>query len=391
MSRRAIQINNRNILYSPDDPTSVVDRFQAVLKVRVTDELTGSAPNSQSLLQVKERGFFSRLGNDGLGGLVAIPRQVFPALQARNYTLHLTIGAARYERRIFQKDVPQDFNFPAAFTPQELDIALHRAPVFIAGRTARLINSASTPLPDAQITVTGIWRTPPPANVSVPPDPANIVALVPPLYADRAPLTQSVAPRDLTAVTGADKTLMDDVSAFANPIRLSDRSGLAVGNILMIDTDDPDRVEFIAIKNLPTTAPANQPAAVTLDYPVIFAHRRNANVRPINPQLAGASQTITVEAWAADACLFVNDSSGLVGAHEIEIIGGPGPDEYHRVKTFSVTSDAEGYYRLPPLSRVAQLEIHAEKMIGAQTFHATTVFRPDYQQRDNRLDLILAA
>jgi hypothetical protein len=389
MSRRAIQIGNRNILYSPDDPASVVDRFQAVLKVRVTDELTGSAPNSQTLLQVKERGFFSRLGNDGLGGLVAIPRQVFPALQARNYPLHLTIGALGYERRIFQKDVPQDINFPGAFTPQKLDIALHRAPVFIAGRTTRLINSASTPLADAQITVTGIWRTPPPANVSVPPDPANIVALVPPLYADRAPLTQSVAPRDLPAVTGADKTLLDDVSAFANPIRLSDQSGLAVGNILMIDADDPDRVEFIAIKNLPATVPANQPAAVTLDYPVIFPHRRNANVRPINPQSAGASQTITVEAWAADACLFVNDSSGLVGAHEIEITGGPAPDEYHRVKTFSVTSDAEGYYRLPPLSRVAQLEIHAEKMIGAQTFHATTVFRPDYQQRDNRLDFIL--
>ena len=84
-------------------------------------------------------------------------------------------------------------------------------------------------------------------------------------------------------------------------------------------------------------------------------------------------------------------SSGLVGADEIEITGGPRPDEYHRVKTFSVTSDAEGYYRLPPLTRVAQLEIHAEKMIGAQTFHATTVFRPDYQQRDNRLDFILAA
>lgn len=391
MSRRAIQIGNRNILYSPDNPASVVDRFQAVLKVRVTDELTGSAPSSQSLLQVEERGFFSRLGNDGLGGLVAIPRQVFPALQARNYPLHLTIGAAGYERRIFQKDVPQDFNFPGAFTPEELDIALRRAPVFIAGRTARLINNASTPLPDAQITVTGIWRTPPPANISVPPDPANIVALVPPLYADRAPLTQSVASRDLTAVTGADKTLMDDVSASANPIRLSDRSGLAAGIILMIDADDPDRVEFIAIKNLPATAPANQPATVTLDYPVIFPHRRNANVRPVNPQPAGASQTITVEAWAADACVFVNDSSGLAGAHEIEITGGPGPDEYHRVKTFSVTSDAEGYYRLPPLSRVAQLEIHAEKVVGAQTFHARTLFRPDYQQRDNRLDLILAA
>src|SRR5688500_11986136 len=117
MSRRAIQVDNRIILYSPDDPASIVDRFQAVLKVRVTDELTGAAPNSQSVLQVKERGFVSRLGKDGLGGLVAIPRQVFPALQARNYPLHLTIGAARYERRVVQKDVPQDFNFPGAFTP----------------------------------------------------------------------------------------------------------------------------------------------------------------------------------------------------------------------------------------------------------------------------------
>ncbi|HEX6439465.1 MAG TPA: hypothetical protein VF182_20285 [Candidatus Binatia bacterium] len=391
MSRRAIQVDHRIILYSPDDPASEVDRFQAVLKVRVTDELTGAAPNSQSVLQVKERRFFSRLGNDGLGGLVAIPRQVFPALQARNYPLHLTIGAARYQRRVVQKDIPQDFNFPGAFTPQELDIALHRAPVFIAGRTARLINNATTPLPDAQITVTGIWRTAPPANVSVPPDPANIIALAPPLYADRAPLTQSVAARDLTPVSGADKTLMDDVSASANPIRISDRSGLAVGDILMIDADDPDRVEFIAIKNLSTTAPADQPAVVSLDYPVIFSHRRNTNVRPINPQPAGVSQTITIEAWAGDACVFLNGIGALVGAHEIEITGGPGPVEYHRVKTFSATSDTEGYYRLPPLSRVAQLEIHAEKMIGAQTFHATTVFRPVYQQRDNRLDLILAA
>jgi len=46
---------------------------------------------------------------------------------------------------------------------------------------------------------------------------------------------------------------------------------------------------------------------------------------------------------------------------------------------------------LPPLSRVAQLEVHAQKVIGAQTFRATTVFRPDYQQRDNRLDFILSA
>ena len=391
MPRRTIQVDNRIILYSPDDPPSVVDRFQAVLKVRVTDELTGAAPNSPAAIKVEERGFFSRLGNDGLGGLVGIPRQVFPALQAQDYPIHLTISAPRYGRRALEKDVPQDFNFPGAFTPQELDIALHRESVFIAGRTARLLNNASTPLPDVQIAVTGIWRTAPPANVSMPPDPANIVALVPPLYADRAALTQSVTPRDLTVVMGADKALMEDIAASANPIRLSNRSGLAAGNILLIDADDPDLAEFIAIKDLTTTAPADQPATVTLEYAVIFPHRRGAIVRQVNPQPQGASQTVAVEAWAGDACVFLDALGALAGAHEIEITGGPGPDEYHKATTFSVTSDTDGFYRLPPLSRVAQLEIHAEKVIGAQTFQATTIFRPDYQQRDNRLDFILSA
>ena len=137
--------------------------------------------------------------------------------------------------------------------------------------------------------------------------------------------------------------------------------------------------------------PADQPATITLEFGVIFPHRRGAVVRQANPQPPGTSQTVAVDAWAGDACVFLDGLGSLSGSQEIEITGGPGPDEYHKAMTFSVTSDAEGFYRLPPLSRVAQLEIHAEKVIGAQTFQATTVFRPDYQQRDNRLDFILSA
>jgi len=254
-----------------------------------------------------------------------------------------------------------------------------------------LNNNASTPLAGAQISVTGIWRTPPPANVVVAPDPPNLVALQPPLYVDRAALTQSLAPRDLPPVTSNDKALMDDVAASANPIRLSNRLGLAVGNILLIDAEQPDLAEFIAIKSLPTTAPADQPTAVTLDHPLIFSHRREAVVRQVNPQAPGASRNITVDALAGDSCLFLSALNGLSGAAAVEITGPPGPDEYHKLTQFTVTSDADGYYRFPPLSRVAQLEIHAEKIIGAQTFQATTTFRPDYQQRDNRLDFMLAA
>ena len=88
MPRRTIQLDNRTIVFSPDDPVLPVDRFQAIIKVRVTDELTGAAPNSRTTLDVKERGFFPRLGSDGLGGLVGLPRQVFPALQARDYQVN---------------------------------------------------------------------------------------------------------------------------------------------------------------------------------------------------------------------------------------------------------------------------------------------------------------
>jgi len=391
MSRRAVQLGNRIILFSPDDPVPPVNRIQAVVKVRLTDELTGTAPDGRMTLEVKERGFLPRLGSDGFGGLIGIPRQLFPALQGRDYPVHLTISAERYTSRELEKNVPQDLNFPATFTPHEINVALHRQPVFIAGRTARLINNASTPVAGALISVTGIWRKAPPANVAVAPDPPNIVAIQPPLYSDRAALTQSLAPRNLAPVTGNDKALMDDVPASANPIRLSTRLGLAPGNILLIDAEQAELAEFIAIASLPTTAPADQPAAVTLDHPLIFSHRRGAVVRQVHPHAAGASRNITVDALSGDSCLFLGALTGLSGAAEIEITGAPGPDEYHKLMQFTVTSDADGYYRLPPLSRVAQLEIQAEKIVGAQTFQATTTFRPDYQQRENRLDFMLAA
>jgi hypothetical protein len=391
MSRRTVQLGNRFILFSPDDPVPLVNRIQAVAKVRVTDELTGTAPDGRITLEVKERGFLPRVGGDGLGGLIGIPRQLFPALQAIDYLVHVTISAEKYLSRELEIKVPKDPTFPLTFTPPEIDVALHRQPVFIAGRTARLINNASTPLAGVQISVTGIWRTAPPASVVVAPDPPNIVALQPPLYIDRAALTQSLAPRDLASVMGNDKALMDDIATSANPIRLSNRLGLAAGNILLIDAEQPDLAEFIAIKNLPTTAPADQPTAVTLDHPLMFSHRRGAVVRQVNPQAPGASRNITVDAQSGDSCLFLSALTGLSGAAEVEITGAPGSDEYHKVMQFTVTSDADGFYRFPPLSRLAQLEVHAEKVVGGQIFQATTTFRPDYQQRDNRLDFMLAA
>jgi hypothetical protein len=54
----------------------------------------------------------------------------------------------------------------------------------------------------------------------------------------------------------------------------------------------------------------------------------------------------------------------LTGAQEVEITGGPGPDEYHRVTIFpspATPTDTIACRR----SAAAQLEIHAEKVVSA--------------------------
>ena len=389
ISRRAIQLENKTVLFSPDDAAPIVDRIQALVKIRVTDELTGGPPEGRVTIQVREQGLIPRMGSDGLGGLVGIPRQVFPGLQTIDYFVHLTIRAERYLSRDLEVKLPKNPAFPTTFTPPQIDVALHREPVVIAGRTVRVLSNVTVPLPGAAISLTGIWRTPPPANVVVAPLPPDLVSIQPPLYSDRAALTQFLRRRDLVPVLVNDKSLVENYLPGANPIRLSNRQGLAPGDILVIDADQPDLAEFIAINTLVTTTPADQPTLITLDYPLVFAHRRGSVVRRVNPQPAGANRQFTVSASSGDICVFLDGLIGLAPAQQVEITGAPGPNEHHGVSGFAVTSDPEGYYRLPPLSRVAQLRIHAEKLVGAQLFKTTATFRPDYRQRENRLDLTL--
>lgn len=390
VSRRLIQLKDRTVLFSPDDLVPLVDCIQALVKLRVTDELTAAPIDSPVALQIRERGFVPRVSSGGIAGLIGIPRQVFPALQTNNYTLHLTISAARYLSRELQVNVPKDPAFPNSFTPLQLNIGLHREPVFIAGRTVRVVGNGTAPLAGSVVTVTGIWRTAPPANVAVAPDSPDIVSIQPPLYSGRA-VAAELRHRELIPVLGNDKTVRDEILSGADSICLSNRLGLAAGDVLLINAEDSSLLEFIAIKTLSSAAPAEEPSPVTLNHRTIHEHRRGALVRRVNLQPPGSNRQFTVDALFADSCVFLDTVSGLVAGQEVEISGGPAPAEYHSVMNFSVVSDADGYYRLPPLSRIAQLEIHAEKTVGAQTFQATRTFRPDYRQRENQLDFTLAA
>jgi len=204
MSRRTIQLDSTTaVLFSPDDPVALMDRWQALVKVRVTDEMTGEAPRGDIFLQVREPRMIPRIASDGLGGLVGIPRQTFPAISLQKYFVNLTISAVGYVPRHEEVEIPK-LSPLADFSPPELDVELHRQPTVITGRTIRFLGNTSTPVGGAALSVTGIWRTAPPANIVVAPDPPNLVSLQPPLNSDRAALTQTLQRRNLAPVVYRD-------------------------------------------------------------------------------------------------------------------------------------------------------------------------------------------
>jgi hypothetical protein len=360
-----------------------------VVSIRVTDELTGGPPDSPLALEVQERRLWPRVASGGLVGLVGVPQDVFPGLKTQAYFLHLIIRADGYVAREVEVQVPQNPAFPATFTAPQLSLALHREPVVIAGRTVRFVSNVATALGGTTLNLKGIWRTAPPANVTVAAAPPHLVSLQPPLYADRTVLPQFLRHRDLPPAAGPGKVLLDDLLPGTNPIRLSDRQGLNPGDILLLHADQPDLAEFLEIQTVPGTSAAAQTVLITLHYPVRHAHRRGTVVQQVVPQPFGVQRQFTVNATKGDTCVFLDALTGLAAAQEVQIIRPPGPAEYHQLRLFSVTSDANGYYRLPPLSRIAQLELQAEKTVGVQTFTTTITFRPDYRQRENRLDLTL--
>jgi len=388
MLRRIVQANNRNYLFSPDDPPPFGTRMQAIVQLRVLDEITRRAPESDIVIESDEKRLTPRVAQDGICGLVGIPQQAFPGLKTIPYTVSFTITANRYLPVTLTASFPFDNNFPDSFTPQILpDVLLHRAPTVITGRTVQLSNNS--PMVGATVSILSIRRRPRTPTAAVAPDPPNLVALQSPLYSQRPQTTTQIQQRDLVPAGTPDKFGVNDLLPGANEILLSDRAGLNPGDVLLIDAGQPDLAEFVTIQTLPVTNPPDQPALVTLDYPLNNAHRRNAVVRLETPQPAGLQQQFTVDASAGDTCVFLDGVAALATAQQVQITGPGTADEFHQLLRFSTVSDTEGYYRLPPLSRVAEVEVQARKAVGLQTFTATETFSPDYRLSENRLDLRL--
>jgi hypothetical protein len=123
-----------------------------------------------------------------------------------------------------------------------------------------------------------------------------------------------------------------------------------------------------------------------LTYALQTTHRFNAPVRKVNLGAAGASTPLSADAIVGDVCAFVSSVATLQPAATVKVSDGINPDEYHAASYFVTTTDALGFYRLPALSRVAQLNLEAN--IGAVPPPITEKFVPDYSQEENKVDVV---
>ena len=95
---------------------------------------------------------------------------------------------------------------------------------------------------------------------------------------------------------------------------------------------------------------------------------------------------LNYDAAAGDGALLF-DTTAMIGSHQVRLVDGA-RHAFHRVSIFSATSDAQGYYRLPPITRAGKIELAAKDSGSAA--HVTAEIVPDYGLDPSRQDLTVS-
>jgi hypothetical protein len=385
----ALQTFNANDLVytvSPELPLQDGRKTWAVVSARIFDEITGLPPESDITIQSSFSGISPRTAPGGLVGFAGIPVRAFPSLKLTGYIVPIAIQAEGYIPVFRDVPIAQNAAFPDAFVPTDLGtLGLHRLPAVITGRVMLNTGTELQGIALATIKLTGIWQTPPPANMIVPPAPPDLISLTPGIYFDRALAGTQVQGLNFLGAPGPDKQLLQEAEAGQTSLYLSDRMLMAAGDVLAIDAQDAERTEYITIQSLAGASTADQPATITLDTPLHSVHRPGAIVHKVQFANVGVVTLLSRDATAGDVCLFVNGVGNLGGASLISVQSAGHPTEYHAVSYFGGLSDAQGFFRLPGLSRVAQCAFRSHDGVHADI---DITFSPDYSEEANRIDFV---
>ncbi|HEY4943552.1 MAG TPA: hypothetical protein VII56_19145 [Rhizomicrobium sp.] len=286
--------------------------------------------------------------------------------------------------------------------PPDQAIVLHRDPIAIRGRVSKRTGTSIAPLANADISLSKLWRQAPAAGTMPPPEPpvrtappppppwpAPIGAIWPPLYVDMPDTAQlEVEDRPIDPAMPA-KSLLDDTAAGATRVRLSDAIALAVGDVIMVDADDDGRCEIVEVAVISLSATPNDWAIATLSNPLALSHRHGRIVRRLQATIPAPMRQLNYAGAKGDTALLI-DMTAIAGTHQVRIVdsGPPVARSYHRLSAMTAKSDAEGFFRLPPLSRAGKIEIFAKDSLSAASVAAELV--PDYTVPETQIDLIVS-
>ena len=390
MTCRTILVPPREFRFCPQPAPVPANRLQEVVRIEVTDELTGRIPNVPVHLSTAWHGLTAQVTDDGIGGFIGHPKKVFPTLDANAVEIAYEVRAEGYLPMAGVVTIPAQATFPNSFTPVLVEgVTLRREAVPLAGRVVDVGLSGTTAVDGAAVRLRHIWRQAPPPGAGGAGDAPNLVALYPGAYAARHGNNIKVRRRTITGFDpSVDKRLGTTAGAGDRSIRVSDRDGIATGHLLVIDRDDPERAEYVTVESLdpPVFFPASS-ATLTLHHPLARIHREGARVERVLLDGSGTVRVVKHDLTRGDRCLFTSSLTGLPDG-ALVLITGDGEDEYQRIRRFDTGSDRNGYFRLPPISRVALFELEAE---NPGTGGKTSVIRaPAWGLPEQRIDLAIS-
>ena len=293
--------------------------------------------------------------------------------------------------------------YPDTFsTPPPALIRLRRSAVAIVGRVVRR-NTASgvtTPVFNASVTVTDFWRTAaairtnPSNGAMTDPTPANrqfAVGLSPGVLA-RRPAGTSVGPVDLPSAAD-DRVLTRPAMADETRVSVNVRQNLlpspaALPNrLVVLDAGDASVAEYHTVSTIDPPGSAAEPANLVLEFPLARDHSAGAVVARLNPAAFPVpGHVLVTAAERGDRCLFLDTAIPLPPAFEtLQITGGGPVDEFQRFAPLSAQSNADGYFRLPPVQRMARIALTVAD--GANVLPPIEI-DPDYGVPEHQVDAV---
>jgi hypothetical protein len=320
--------------------------------------------------------------------VAGIPSRHFPELDAQPYEFEVSFEIGGFVPVRRGVNVAQQPAFPDEFTSVDMGLLeMRRMPVTIVVR-ALALDGQNRPvaLPGATVEIASIWRTS--QDLTGAPAAPDLVSLRPSLYADRPQPGTTLDPVMMTPVAEPERPLMRIAEPGAEVLEVGRTGGLSTGSVVVINTADADRVEYIEVVDILGPADTESPAALALAFPVQNRHPQGATVQEVTVAgLGPPTANLGDEGLPGDATVFVDTVAPFATEQVVRITGGVPPDEYVRALPYRITTDADGYGSLPPLTRVAAVEISASAP-GPLSAPGTR-FTPQYGVFHNQFQLVL--